>query len=74
LRKIADFIERILGLIYASYRRFGFVELMNEIHRALKLEGVFYRQPQPFFIRQPVVIQGMSISSLRKLFHITLMI
>ena len=36
-----DFIEHIPRVIYNPGRRFCFVELMNEIHRVLKVGGVF---------------------------------
>lgn len=49
--RVSDFIEPILGLIYASNRRFDFVVLMNDIRQVLNLEGVFYCQLKPFLIR-----------------------
>lgn len=36
-----DFIEHIPRIIYMPYRRFSFVELMNEIHRVLIPGGFF---------------------------------
>jgi SAM-dependent methyltransferase len=36
-----DFIEHVPRVIYNPGRRFPFVELMNEIHRVLKKDGVF---------------------------------
>lgn len=36
-----DFIEHVPRLIYAPARRFPFVQLMNEIWRVLKPEGIF---------------------------------
>jgi SAM-dependent methyltransferase len=36
-----DFIEHIPRIIYNPNRRFCFIELMNEIYRVLKLEGIF---------------------------------
>lgn len=36
-----DFIEHIPRLIYAPHRRNSFVELMNEVYRVLKPEGIF---------------------------------
>ena len=36
-----DFIEHIPRVIYAPKRRNSFIELMNEIHRVLKPNGVF---------------------------------
>lgn len=36
-----DFIEHVPRVIYAPARRFPFVELMNEIWRVLKPEGIF---------------------------------
>ena len=35
-----DFIEHIPRLLYSPQRRYPFVELMNEIYRVLKPEGV----------------------------------
>jgi SAM-dependent methyltransferase len=37
-----DFIEHIPRLIYLPERRLPFVELMNEIWRVLKVNGIFY--------------------------------
>lgn len=37
-----DFIEHIPRLIYLPERRLPFVELMNEIWRVLKVDGLFY--------------------------------
>ncbi len=37
-----DFIEHIPRVIYNPDRRFCFVELMNEIYRVLKLDGLLY--------------------------------
>jgi SAM-dependent methyltransferase len=36
-----DFIEHIPRILYIPQRRFPFIELMSEIYRVLKLEGVF---------------------------------
>jgi SAM-dependent methyltransferase len=36
-----DFIEHVPRVIYMPQRRFCFVELMNEIHRVLKIGGKF---------------------------------
>ena len=36
-----DFLEHIPRLIYLPRRRLPFVELMNEIHRVLKVDGLF---------------------------------
>jgi SAM-dependent methyltransferase len=36
-----DFLEHIPRLIYNPTRRFPFIELMNEIHRVLKIDGLF---------------------------------
>ena len=36
-----DFIEHVPRLIYLPRRRFPFVELMNEIWRTLKVDGIF---------------------------------
>lgn len=47
-----DFIEHIPRVIYNPNRRFCFVELMNEIYRVLKPEGVFYSFT-PGFPSQP---------------------
>jgi SAM-dependent methyltransferase len=35
-----DFLEHVPRVLYAPARRFPFVELMNEIHRVLKPDGV----------------------------------
>jgi len=35
-----DFIEHVPRILYAPARRFPFIELMNEIHRVLKVGGV----------------------------------
>ena len=49
-----DFIEHIPRIVYAPKRRFAFVELMNEIWRVLKPDGVFvshtpaYPSPEAF--------------------------
>lgn len=37
----SDLIEHIPRLIYCPQRRFSFIELMNEIYRALKPNGIF---------------------------------
>lgn len=37
-----DFIEHIPRVIYTPQRRNSFVELMNEIYRVLKSEGLFF--------------------------------
>lgn len=37
-----DFIEHIPRVIYKPERRFCFVELMNEIYRVLKLDGLLF--------------------------------
>lgn len=47
-----DFIEHVPRVIYNPNRRFCFVELMNEIYRVLKPEGVFYSFT-PGFPSQP---------------------
>ena len=39
-----DVIEHIPRVIYNPSRRFCFVELMNEIYRVLKNDGIFYSQ------------------------------
>jgi len=36
-----DFIEHVPRVIYLPKRRFPFVELMNEVYRVLKTEGIF---------------------------------
>jgi len=36
-----DFIEHIPRILYLPERRFPFIELMNEIHRTLKPNGIF---------------------------------
>jgi SAM-dependent methyltransferase len=36
-----DFLEHVPRVIYLPERRFPFVELMNEIHRTLKPNGIF---------------------------------
>jgi len=36
-----DFLEHVPRIIYLPERRFPFVELMNEIHRTLKPNGIF---------------------------------
>jgi SAM-dependent methyltransferase len=36
-----DFIEHIPRIVYAPHRRNSFIELMNEIYRVLKPNGVF---------------------------------
>ncbi|MEY4021719.1 MAG: hypothetical protein RI960_731 [Pseudomonadota bacterium] len=36
-----DFLEHVPRVIYLPERRFPFIELMNEIHRTLKPNGVF---------------------------------
>jgi SAM-dependent methyltransferase len=36
-----DFIEHIPRIVYAPHRRNAFIELMNEIYRVLKPNGVF---------------------------------
>lgn len=43
-----DFIEHIPRIIYAPGRRSCFVELMNEIYRALKPGGLFYSYTPAF--------------------------
>jgi len=37
-----DFIEHVPRIVYTPHRRFCFVELMNEIYRVLKPQGIFY--------------------------------
>ena len=36
-----DFIEHVPRILYLPERRFPFIELMNEIHRTLKPNGIF---------------------------------
>lgn len=36
-----DFVEHVPRLLYAPHRRLPFVELMNEVHRVLRPEGLF---------------------------------
>lgn len=36
-----DFIEHIPRILYLPHRRFPFIELMNEVYRVLKIDGVF---------------------------------
>lgn len=36
-----DFLEHVPRIIYLPERRFPFIELMNEIHRTLKPNGIF---------------------------------
>jgi len=49
-----QFIEHIPRVLYLPHRRNAFVELMNEIHRVLKVDGIFlsvtpaYPHPQAF--------------------------
>ena len=37
-----DFLEHVPRVIYLPERRFPFIELMNEIHRTLKPNGIFF--------------------------------
>ena len=37
-----DFIEHVPRIIYSPQRRFCFVELMNEVYRVLKPNGLFF--------------------------------
>ena len=52
-----DFLEHIPRLIYAPTRRNAFVELMNEIYRVLKSNGIFMSltpaYPHPEAFRDP---------------------
>ncbi len=52
-----DFIEHIPRVIYTPERRNCFVELMNEIYRVLKLDGLLYSftpaHPAPEALRDP---------------------
>lgn len=52
-----DFIEHIPRVIYNPERRFCFVELMNEIYRVLKLDGLLFSftpaHPAPEALRDP---------------------
>ena len=43
-----DFIEHIPRLIYSPSRRYSFVELMNEIYRVLKPDGLFFSYTPAF--------------------------
>lgn len=36
-----DFIEHIPRILYLPHRRFPFIELMSEIYRVLKIDGLF---------------------------------
>ncbi|MBT8543378.1 class I SAM-dependent methyltransferase [Polynucleobacter paneuropaeus] len=52
-----DFIEHIPRVLYVPKQRYGFVELMNEIYRVLKVGGLFYSftpaYPAPEVFRDP---------------------
>jgi len=52
-----DFIEHIPRVIYCPHRRPSFVELMNEIYRVLKKDGLFFSFtpafPSPAAFRDP---------------------
>jgi SAM-dependent methyltransferase len=52
-----DFLEHIPRVIYAPLRRNAFVELMNEIYRVLKTDGLFMSftpaYPHPEAFRDP---------------------
>jgi SAM-dependent methyltransferase len=52
-----DFIEHVPRVIYLPKRRFPFVELMNEVYRVLKTEGIFLSHtpvyPYPEAFRDP---------------------
>jgi len=43
-----DFIEHIPRVIYTPKRRNSFIELMNEVYRVLKPQGVFYSHTPAF--------------------------
>jgi SAM-dependent methyltransferase len=43
-----DFLEHIPRVIYCPGRRNSFVELMNEVYRVLKLDGLFYSKTPAF--------------------------
>ena len=43
-----DFLEHVPRVIYLPERRFPFIQLMNEIHRALKPGGIFFART-PFY-------------------------
>jgi SAM-dependent methyltransferase len=43
-----DFLEHVPRVIYLPERRFPFIELMNEIYRALKPGGIFFART-PFY-------------------------
>lgn len=43
-----DFIEHVPRMVYLPARRFPFVELMNEIYRVLKPEGIFFSRTPVF--------------------------
>jgi SAM-dependent methyltransferase len=43
-----DFIEHVPRVLYLPNRRFPFIELMNEIYRALKPGGIFLSRT-PFY-------------------------
>jgi len=43
-----DFIEHVLRIVYLPERRFPFVELMNEVHRVLKPNGIFLSHTPAF--------------------------
>ena len=36
-----DFIEHIPRILYLPHRRFPFIELMSEVYRVLKIDGIF---------------------------------
>jgi SAM-dependent methyltransferase len=48
-----DFIEHVPRILYLPERRFPFIELMNEIHRTLKPNGIFLSHT-PIFPFSPV--------------------
>jgi SAM-dependent methyltransferase len=52
-----DFIEHIPRVIYLPQRRNSFIELMNEVYRVLKPQGIFYSYtpafPAPQAFRDP---------------------
>ncbi|TWA60578.1 methyltransferase family protein [Azospirillum baldaniorum] len=39
-----DVIEHVPRIVYAPHRRYSFIALMDEIHRVLKPDGLFYAQ------------------------------
>jgi SAM-dependent methyltransferase len=62
-----DFLEHIPRVVYLPERRLPFVELMNEVHRVLKPQGIFFSHtpiyPYASVFRDPTHVNIMTVET-----------